>query len=241
MSSPSLPILRYFMFPGRCYAARVAMFNAFGKEGWVDERLSQSKFRKMKLHAAEARSAKQEPVLANNNLPQLLLPAEAGAGTLTITQSHAIARWAARQPGGEYVLYPETTSSALVDALLVDEAMALVDGVIGLAPKDADKATRLEKRSAYASAEEETAGPLFLALRQLENRLQTSGGPFLLGEDLNIADLYVKKPLVDMILDKQFEGVAPDYVAQHFPLLARHTEDVQSHPLLQEYLKHYKS
>mmetsp|Transcript_177741 Transcript_177741/g.569880 ORF Transcript_177741/g.569880 Transcript_177741/m.569880 type:complete len:248 (-) Transcript_177741:232-975(-) len=244
----SLPVLRYFKFPGRCYAARVAMFNTFGKDGWVDERLLQGQFNKLKIQAAEERKAGKTPALATNNLPQLILPDSSrgdGAGTIVITQSHAIARWAARQGSGartgskaKYELYPEDDLTA---ALLVDEAMSLVDGVIGLAPKDEDKEVRLRKREAYAS----DSGTLGLGMRLLEDRLVKAavgtggGGPFLLGAQLTIADLYLKKPLIDMIIEKQFEGVGPDYVEQKYPLLFQHTKAVAEHPLVVEYLKHY--
>ena len=167
-------------------------------------------------------------MLVTNNLPQLILP----DGT-TVTQSHAIARWAARQTKEGFNLYPDHDVDA---ALLVDEAMSLVDSMVGLAPKDADKALRAANRVAYAGE----GGFLRLGLSTLEARLEASGGPFLLGSELSLGDLYLKKPLTDMILDKQFEGVGPDFL-QEFPLVRAHTDEVAAHPLIVEYLKHYKS
>eukprot|EP00931_Biecheleriopsis_adriatica_P091358 TRINITY_DN65245_c0_g1_i1.p1 TRINITY_DN65245_c0_g1~~TRINITY_DN65245_c0_g1_i1.p1 ORF type:complete len:230 (-),score=38.92 TRINITY_DN65245_c0_g1_i1:331-1020(-) len=228
----TLPRLRYFMFPGRCYAARVALFNSFGKDGWIDERLGQTQFRKLKAQAAEQRKAKDAAVLITDNLPQLVLP----DGKTQVTQSHAIARWAARQmepSSNSYVLYPDKDLDA---ALLVDEAMSMVDAMVGFAPKDADKDVRMTKRQAYA----DEGGFLHIGLSILESRLRDSGGPFLLGAQLSIGDLYLKKPLTDMILDKQFEGVAPEYLDQ-FSLVRAHTDAVASHPLIHEYLKHYKN
>lgn len=231
MATNTLPRLRYFMFPGRCYAARVALFNSLGKDGWIDERLGQTQFRKMKEQAAEERKNNKAPILLTDNLPQLIL----ADGTTQVTQSHAIARWAARQQRSskEYMLYPESDLDA---ALLVDEAMSLVDSMVGFAPKDADKEVRLAKRKAYVGE----GGFLRNGFSILEARLGRSGGPFLLGTQLSIGDLYLKKPLTDMILDKQFESVDPEYLSD-FPLVRAHSDAVAEHPLVQEYLKHYKN
>lgn len=231
MAASTLPRLRYFMFPGRCYAARVALFNSLGKDGWIDERLGQTQFRKLKEQAAAQRKEQKTPVLITDNLPQLILP----DGKTQVTQSHAIARWAARQQQSSnlHMLYPDQD---LNSALLVDEAMSMVDSMVGFAPKDTDKETRLAKRKAYSGE----GGFLNIGFSILESRLRDSGGPFLLGTQLSIGDLYLKKPLTDMILDKQFEGVAPEYLEQ-FPLVRAHTEAVAAHPLIQEYLRHYKN
>lgn len=231
-----LPRLRYFMFPGRCYAARVALFNALGKDGWIDERMGFTQFKRLKQQASEERkdsTRKETPALLTNNLPELVLP----DGVTRVTQSHAIARWAARQNGGEYSLYPVAGGSEDSDAaLLIDEAMAMVDSVVGFAPKDADKDVRLAKRQEYSGE----GGGLHVGMSVLESRLEGSHGPFLLGATLSIGDLYLKKPLTDMILDKQFEGVPPEYLEQ-FPFIRAHSDAVAEHPLVQEYLKHYKN
>ena len=210
------------------------MFNAFGKEGWVDERLGQGAFKRLKEQAkGERLEGKLEShAVLTNNLPQLLLP-----NGKVYCQSHAIARWAARQNEGSSKcnLYP---ADDLEKCLLVDEVMALVDSTIALAPKDEDKELRLKNRKDYAAA---ATGPLHIALSVFERKIQRSeGGPFFLGSDLSLADLYLKKPLVDMILDKQFEGVEPAYLKQ-FPLLLEHTKAVEKHDLVKEYLKHYRN
>eukprot|EP00933_Yihiella_yeosuensis_P068594 TRINITY_DN74361_c0_g1_i1.p1 TRINITY_DN74361_c0_g1~~TRINITY_DN74361_c0_g1_i1.p1 ORF type:complete len:249 (+),score=39.84 TRINITY_DN74361_c0_g1_i1:76-822(+) len=245
-ATSNLPRLRYFMFPGRCYAARVALFNTLGKDGWVDERLGQGAFKKLKQQASEQRASfqgKPSTVLLTNNLPQLVLP-----NGITVGQSHAIARWAARQPrkpenGNSecYELYPCSNSDeSLRNALLIDEAMALVDSVVGFAPKDEDKAVRQQKRKDYAYSLD---GSLRIGMGVLEHRLaeSSSEGPFLLGKELSIGDLYMKKPLADMITDGQFEGVDTDYLDKFFPRIRDHSQAVAQHPLVVEYLKHYKN
>ena len=264
LTAHTLPRLRYFAFPGRCYAARVALFNSLGKAGWIDERIGMIAFRKLKATALKRRQAlgtgagadaannEQDPILTSNNLPQLLLPAEyirpmSSASSTVLTQSHAIARFAARMPvlpGSThcpiYTLYPQQSSlQDLYEAALIDEAMALVDSVVGLAPKDEDKELRLQKRAAYI---EDFTGPLWLALNLLEERLGKKD--FLVGEgsgSLSLADLYLKKPLTDMILEQQFEGVSPEWVRRKFPALIDHSARVQEHALIQEYLTHYRN
>lgn len=66
----SQPTFLYFRFAGRAFAPRVALFNAFGKEGWKDERLGMAGFKKLKqAYAADPKSAR----LISQNLPQLEL------------------------------------------------------------------------------------------------------------------------------------------------------------------------
>eukprot|EP00545_Synedropsis_sp_CCMP1620_P005572 CAMPEP_0119016228 /NCGR_PEP_ID=MMETSP1176-20130426/11884_1 /TAXON_ID=265551 /ORGANISM="Synedropsis recta cf, Strain CCMP1620" /LENGTH=253 /DNA_ID=CAMNT_0006969569 /DNA_START=226 /DNA_END=987 /DNA_ORIENTATION=- len=243
----SKPTLRYFMFPGRCYAARVALYNAFGKEGWVDERIGWGKYKKLK---------EEENGLVMGQLPELRVPGNNsigntnGNGFITVTQSHAIARWAARQnssSSSNYNLYPEGTDNAnsntLLSCLIIDEAMALTDSIIALAPKPdlvPDDDERLQKRKDYSAP---NAGYLYKGMKVLENRLleEQASGPFLLGHQLSIGDLYIKKPLVDMILDEQFEGVPPDYLEEHFPLLLNLSREVEQHDLVVDYLTQYKN
>jgi len=268
--SSFLPRLRYFQFPGRAYAARIALYNALGKDGWVDERLTQGAFKKLKSQALEDRSLSYGAVststqLATNNLPQLILAAgsefsNSSSEDLVITQSHAIARWAGRlnQQGdsagddARYRLYPD--DSDLLSALLVDETMALVDSMVAFAPKDEDKEVRLQKRIAYSHSE---TGLLRLGFAHLESRLaaanggssnggaaSASSGAFLLGlglDKLSVADLYLKKPLTDMIADGQFEAVEKDYVQKHFPRVFDHAQMVAEHPLVKDYGQHYKN
>jgi len=180
------PKLLYFGFRGRALASRVALFNALGKDGWVDERVSLPRFQR-------APKPEQNPERVNaeyvtNNLPQLNLP----CGT-NISQSHAIARYAARLPpapdaaaASHYAeqLYPSKSGR---DALVVDEAIAVVDQILLLTPKDSDEATRRAAREAY-----QRSGFLRVGMELLEGRLKQSGGPFLLGAQLSIADLYPK-------------------------------------------------
>ena len=232
---PTPPTLAYFGFRGRALAARVALFNALGPHGWVDERVSLPRFKKVpKPEKLGADRVNAEYV--TNNLPQLTT-----ACGLKISQSHAIARWAARLPPApaaaahhEPELYPSSAPGS-TDALLVDEAIATVDQILLLTPKDADADTRRAARDAF-----QRSGFLRVGMELLEGRLKQSGGPFLLGGKLSIADLYVRAPLCDLFELKQFEGVSDEFVDE-FPRVRACGEAVLEHPLLKAYHAHYRS
>jgi glutathione S-transferase len=231
----TLPTLQYFAFRGRALASRVALFNALGKDGWVDERVSLPRFKRAQpfpIPATPADRTKSEYV--TNNLPQLNMPCG-----LKVSQSHAIARYAAklappaRDLPSHFVpgLYPADPAKAL----LVDEALAVIDQILLLTPKDEDPDTRARNREAF-----HTSGFLRIGMELLEGRLADSGGPFLLGEELCIADLYVRAPLGDLFDLKQFEGV-PDGFYEGFPNVQACAAAVPGHPLLQAYHQHYKN
>jgi glutathione S-transferase len=231
-----LPRLQYFSFRGRALAARVALFNALGESGWVDERISLPRFKKAKatfpLPLQSANRTHSEYI--TNNLPQLNLPCG-----LKVSQSHAIARYAAKLTPSEpntlshhYVpLYPTDPEKAL----LVDEAIAIIDQILLLTPKDEDPATRARNREAF-----HTSGFLRVGMELLEGRLADSGGPFLLGEEVSLADLYIRAPLGDLFDLKQFEGIPEEFYAE-FPRVQACAVAVLEHPLLKAYHEHYKS
>ena len=233
MPSSHLPRLQYFSFRGRALAARVSLFNALGKDGWVDERLSLPRFKKAQpsFPKPATTAARTQAEYITNNLPQLNLPCG-----LKVTQSHAIARYAANlsppTPPPHYVrLYPSDPQQAL----LVDEAVAVVDQILLLTPKDADEATRARNRTAF-----HTSGFLRVGMELLESRLFDSGGPFLLGDEVTIADLYIRAPLADLFDLNQFEGI-PDEFYGEFPRVQACAAAVREHPLLVAYHQHYKS
>jgi glutathione S-transferase len=228
----SLPTLHYFAFRGRALACRVALFNALGKDGWTDTRVSLPRFKKAPKPAQNPDRVASEYV--TNNLPQLNLP----CGT-KVSQSHAIARYAAKlslpasklPPHFVPNLYPADAQSAL----LVDEAIAVVDQILLLTPKDADPVQRAKNREDYHHS-----GFLRVGMELLEGRIEESGGPFLLGEQLSIADLYVRAPLGDLFDLGQFEGVPTEFY-DAFPNVQACAAAVPEHPLLKAYHENYKN
>ncbi|KAJ1443401.1 hypothetical protein B484DRAFT_15261 [Ochromonadaceae sp. CCMP2298] len=232
--APPLPRLQYFAFRGRALASRVALFNALGRDGWVDERVSLPRFKKMQPFPRPATPAGRTALeFVTNSLPQLTLPCGK-----TVTQSHAIARYAAKLAPAHQThrthphvpLYPADPERAL----LVDEAVAVIDQILLLSPKDEDPATRARNRAAFC-----TTGFLRVGMELLEGRLAQSGGPFLL-EELTIADLYIRAPLGDLFDLGQFEGVPQGFYAE-FPRVQACAAAVLEHPLLRAYHEHYKS
>ena len=226
MSAAPLPTLLYFAFRGRGFASRVALFNTLGKAGWVDQRVSLPRFKKADRPEQCADRVNAEYV--TNSLPQLNLPCG-----LKVTQSQAIARWAAQQRPAElpqhYLpnLYPTDATGALV----VDEAISVVDQILQLTPKEADAATRAQSRALF-----QRSGFLRVGMELLEGRLRESGGPFVLGDQLTLADLYVRSPLCDLFELGQFEGVTDEFVDE-FPRVRECGAAVLASPLLQAYFE----
>jgi len=230
------PKLHYFAFRGRALASRVALFNSLGKDGWIDQRVSLPRFKR----DPNVKQPMQNPdrLIKNeyitNNLPQLDLP----CGT-RVSQSHAIARYAAKlQPKATNLpphflsnLYP----SDKVEAMIVDEAIAIVDQILLLTPKDVDAETRKLRRDEY-----QDTGFLRVGMEVLEGRLAVSGGPFLLGDQLTIADLYLRAPLCDLFDLGQFEGVDSNFY-NAFPRIKACGDAVLEHPLLKAYHETYKN
>lgn len=231
------PKFHYFAFRGRALASRVALFNSLGKDGWTDHRVSLPRFKKDPNNSKPTKNPdrliKNEYI--TNNLPQLDLP----CGT-RVSQSHAIARYAANlQPKATNLpphflsnLYP---SDNKVDAMIVDEAIAIVDQILLLTPKDIDVETRKLRREEY-----QDTGFLRVGMEVLEGRLARSGGPFLLGDQLTIADLYLRAPLCDLFELGQFEGVDSNFY-NAFPRIKACGNAVLEHPLLQAYHENYKN
>lgn len=222
---PTLPTLRYFAFRGRALAARVALFNSLGKDGWCDERLSLPRFKKTQK-AEQLGPARVNAEYITNNLPQLDLP----CGT-KVSQSHAISRYAASLTPAILPAHhdPELYPTDPARALLVDEAIAIVDQILLLTPKEKDEAARAQSREEY-----QTTGFLRVGMELLEGRITSSGGPFLLGEQMTIADLYIRSPLCDLFDLGQFDGVGADFF-QQFPCVQTCGAAVLEHPLLAAY------
>lgn len=82
----------------------------------------------------------------------------------------------------------------------VDEVICILEDIYSTSPNDPDAAVKLTKRAAWAADKL----PRYLAL--LQARYTASGGPFLLGSAISIADLALVA-LAQMLTSGQFDGV----------------------------------
>ena len=155
----SKPTFEYFNSAGRGLASRISMFYAFGKDGWVDSRLSS--FDEFKANKA----AGKYPL---GSVPVLIL-----ADGTTLSQSTAIARWAGKQSTPR--LYPDDPDRAV----LVDFIMESFNEIMGKTPA----ASPPELRKEYSET-----GPMFKGLTALEAIYAKHKGGYPTGS-LTIAEL----------------------------------------------------
>ena len=125
----------YFDIAGRGFPVRFVLFHAFGKDGFVDERL---KFEDW---------AARKPTTPLGYLPILTL----ADGTI-VTQTDAIVRWAGSK--GEKPLYPRDPDVAL----FVDQVGYLCQEVLFKCPQDKDAAEKKKKREEYSAVPD---GPMY--------------------------------------------------------------------------------
>ena len=83
------------------------LFNSLGKDGWNDKRISLPRFKKAPKLTPNPDRIHSEYV--TNNLPQLTLPCG-----LKITQSHAIARYAAKYTHTNTSVHTQTATPTLL-------------------------------------------------------------------------------------------------------------------------------
>jgi glutathione S-transferase len=218
MSSPAsaLPKLTYFPAAGRTWGLRIALFKAFGKDGWVDEHVEFKDWKDLK------------PATPLGSLPTLTLPSG-----IVMTQCDALTRWAGAQGG----LYPPSGAGAggtSDDALVVDEAMSTAFGALDNTP---GRGLILEEKK--QAREKYAKGFLSTSLSLLEKRVNNyNTGPFLTGDQLTIGDLSIVM-LTDMICQGDFDFVLPTLVTEGFPGLATHRDLVMNHQLVKEYASEY--
>ena len=207
----AVPTLKYFAFPGRGLPPRVALFAAFGKDGWKDEHIAYEDFKGNKADTA---------IYPLGQMPVLVLPSGE-----SVTQNGPIARWAAKQGG----LYPDDA----LGGLAVEEVMDVVNDVLAKTPQDKDPETKKRMREEYAAK----GGFLHTTMSFLERKVVAKGGPFLLGPQLTVADISVHM-LVKMIADGDFDHVPAAYV-DGFPAVKAAGAAVAGSALLRSYREQY--
>lgn len=216
----SPPALLYFPFPGRGLPCRISLYAAFGETGWKNELMTFADF-----GAEKAKIAAGEPtVLPSGSLPQLTVTVD--GKSQVFTQSHAICRWAANLARDSYPhLYPDNPSLQLA----IDEAVAVCDEILLKTPHDKDAEVKKTKREEFAAT-----GYLKNGLKMLEAKAAAVGGPFYVGSELSLADIFIAAN-IQMIKDGQFDHVPKEYVDQ-FPTLCKLVEATAAAALVKEYM-----
>lgn len=157
--------LTYFDSPGRAEPVRVAL------------RLGGVPFDDVRLTFPEFAAAKAGGVLPLGSVPVL------DVDGVRVTQTAAMLRYAARL--GDASLYPSDPFAAL----LVDSALDTFNDTLShaLMPSlfERDPERKLAMRAELA------AGPMARVLGYVEGLITTSGGPFVAGTSLSIADLVI--------------------------------------------------
>jgi glutathione S-transferase len=165
----------------------------------------------------QARKAAAPTTFPLGQMPVLTL--QSGA---VVAQSGAHMRFAAKKAG----LYPRDDDER---ALLIDECLATTDEMMGKTPQNPDAAVKQTLREAFVASP--NGLPKYLGF--FERKLAASGGPFLLGSDLTLADIDLLAALVG-IESGSWDFVPPSVLPA--PLTA-HMAAVRAHPLV---VKHGK-
>ncbi len=185
--------LTYFDAPGRAEPIRIVLRMA--GLSFEDERLNYPQFVEKK----------EQGGLPLGSVPVLEVDG------LAITQTSAMLRYASRLGGLD--LYP--TDPYL--ALLVDSALDTVNDTLShaLAPSMFER--DMEKKLAMRA--DLMRGPMRLAYNYLEGLVKASGGPFVAGSALSIADLVITAQIVQIESGK-LDGITSEYLAEYPRLVA---------------------
>lgn len=180
--------LTYFDTRGRAEPIRLAL--RIGGVAFEDHRLPFPEFMRLR----------QEGALPLNQVPLLDVDGE------VLTQTAAMLRFAARLGGGE--LLP----SDPVAAMRVDSALDSLNDTFShaLMPSmfERDPDRKLEMRKTFAD------GAMTRVFRYLEGLLERSGGPFIAGAALSIADLVIALQ-VEQIRRGGLDGITLDHLAPY--------------------------
>jgi glutathione S-transferase len=216
------PTLLYFNIPGRAFVNRIALFHAFGKDGWVDKTFTFSEYGAAKKAYLEGRDS---ILSASKSVPQIILSnGDAFAEAVPISQ-WTLEKGIANGNATCKLLYP-----AGAKRLLVNETISIIYGATNAPGGD----TKEEKK---AAREKYAAGPLKMYLQMYEDRLKKFPGPFILGSQISLADLWARFTL-DMIDSGNFDYI-PRTILDAFPLTKKNLAAVNSSAVVTDYTKAY--
>lgn len=205
--------LTYFDAPGRAEPVRVALF------------LAKVPFEDRRVQFPEFMALKQSGALPLGSLPVLEVDGRA------IPQTAAILRYAARLGGGG--LYPSDPRAGLLVDSVIDTFNDTVSHVLTPTLFERDTAKRLEMRRAVLE------GPLSKALKFVEGILAETGGPFLTGAELTIADIVLGLN-VAQFRSGALDGLGPE-VLEPYPRLRALGDAYLAHPGVAAYASRPKS
>lgn len=201
LTTPALK-LTYFDAPGRAESVRVAL--SLAGLPFEDARVDFGGF--MALKAAGGLPLGSVPVLEVDGV--------------AMTQTGAMLRYVARLGAPE--LYPTDPMAAFV----VDSALDTFNDTLSnaLLPSlfERDAAKKLAMRADFV------AGPMGHAFRYVEGLIARSGGPFLVGAELSIADLVIANQ-IRAIESGVLDGIGPETLAS-YPLLRGLSVAYTAHP-----------
>ena len=199
--------LTYFDSPGRGESVRIALH--MGKIPFEDHRLKFPEF-------GEARARGDFPL---NAVPTLEVDG------FPIVQTAAMLRYVAKI--GDPSLYPSDPAAALI----VDSALDTLNDTLTHAMRpsmfERDPAKKLAMRAELA------AGPLAQVLAYIEGLIARSGGPFVAGKTLSIADIVAAQQILQ-IRSGRLDGLT-EATLEPYPRLRALTEAYSQDPRVLAY------
>jgi glutathione S-transferase len=198
---PSLE-LTYFDSPGRAEPIRVAL--RLAGRAFVDRRLKFPDFAEQNARGA---------------FPLGSVPVLAVDGAV-ITQTSAILRYVARAFAPD--LYPADPWLALLVDSVLDSFNDTLSNALVPSMRERDMAKKLELRRAFVD------GPMARVFGYTEAILARSGGPFVAGTSLSIADLVVAHQ-ISQIRAGSLDGITSAHL-EAYPRLRALTDAYLAHP-----------
>lgn len=199
--------LYYFPGNGRGFAPRVAL--AVAGFDFEDVRMSFDEMKELRKGKEGVEYNEKVPL---GQFPILVLP----DGKSVITQSVAIVRFAGK--------YSELYPADPIKALIVDEVMDAANEFDTIIPISQNAEEKKRLRELFVKEKLPKYFDLFA------KKLQQSGGPFVLGENLSVADL-VLFGVVDTISIGFYDHI-PFEVIQPWRTVVEHLEHVRNHPVV---------
>lgn len=183
--------LTYFNMPGRAEPVRLAL-----KINGID-------FEDNRISGPEFGALRQSDALPLGSVPTLEVDG------LVMTQTGAMLRYVAKL--GDAGLYPEDP----FEAFIVDSVIDCFNDTLATAMAPSFREQDLEKR--IAMRRELATGTMAKVFKHTESLIARSGGPFLLGDRLSIADLVVACNIMGL-RSGNLDGLSADDAAD-YPLI----------------------